>query len=440
MDCEKFEDAIMDELYGELDEVTSAAVRRHASTCAKCGDRLASLRATRKVLASAFVPVAAPASLEDRILAAAREATTSHVSAPPMRVLATGSVPESERAHGRVRRGGERRITHLVSVAGRWAMRPQTAMAAVFLLMIGSSVVLMRGRSMSPSAVVVTERGAPAETTTEGTGDKNELAAAPNAHGPDTPLAATAPAPVAAAAPKSDPAATPAASAAGALALNERQTEAKKAADDLDYKGRAATGGAAAGPAGESRSERELAMATPPAAPRPTRPAARAAEPSTPPAAPPPAQVAPGGSPPSTQTSVGGGASFADALAAYRGQRYADALRMFDALAAQGDSAAALWAARSERQASGCAAASSRFDRVAASSYGTTVGYDATLEAGRCYRQLGSFEAARGRFARLLTVPSHAPSAQAELDAMNPQRARQGAPPPAAKPSTAEGL
>jgi hypothetical protein len=30
MDCEKFESAMMDELYGELDEVTSAAVKRHA--------------------------------------------------------------------------------------------------------------------------------------------------------------------------------------------------------------------------------------------------------------------------------------------------------------------------------------------------------------------------------------------------------------------------
>ena len=102
MDCEKFEDALMDELYGELDEVTSAALRRHASGCARCAERLASLRATRRVVASsAFAQVAPPVDLEARIFAAAHEAR----KVVPIRS----------------------RMTRFVSIAGRWAMRPQTA-------------------------------------------------------------------------------------------------------------------------------------------------------------------------------------------------------------------------------------------------------------------------------------------------------------------------
>ena len=69
MDCEKFESAMMDELYGELDELTSAAVRRHMAGCARCAALLGGLRATRRL---ATIPlVDPPADLEDRILRAA---------------------------------------------------------------------------------------------------------------------------------------------------------------------------------------------------------------------------------------------------------------------------------------------------------------------------------------------------------------------------------
>src|SRR5579871_1978842 len=119
MDCEKFESAMMDELYGELDELTSAAAKRHIASCARCAARISGLRATRRV---ATVPlVDPPAGLEERILAAARDATT----VVPIR----------------------RRMAHAVSLAGSWAMRPQTAMAAVFLVMVGSSLLLLRGRT-----------------------------------------------------------------------------------------------------------------------------------------------------------------------------------------------------------------------------------------------------------------------------------------------------
>ena len=124
MDCEKFESLLIDELYGELDEVTSAAVRRHAAGCARCGALLSGLRATRKVAA---LPMEEPSvDLEDRILSAVRE----QQKVLPFRA----------------------RASSVLSRAGAWAMRPQTAMAAVFLLVIGTSFVLVQTRKQVSTA------------------------------------------------------------------------------------------------------------------------------------------------------------------------------------------------------------------------------------------------------------------------------------------------
>src|SRR5271170_328095 len=137
MDCDNVESAIMDELYGELDDVTSAAVKRHIAGCSRCTVLLDGLRATRKV--ATLELVAPPPDLERRILHATR---VDSATAP------------IERPFGRV-----------VSAAGGWAMRPQTAMAAVFLVMLGASVLLLRGRSSrapASSEMIVTEKGTPA--------------------------------------------------------------------------------------------------------------------------------------------------------------------------------------------------------------------------------------------------------------------------------------
>jgi TolA-binding protein len=137
MDCEKFESSMMDELYGELDELTSAAAKRHVGGCARCAARLDGLRATRRV---ATVPLVEPPSdLEERIRAAAEQAAASAPSRPGM--------------------------ARVISLAGSWAMRPQTAMAAVFLVMIGTSVLLLRGKSARApvsAEVTVIEQGSPA--------------------------------------------------------------------------------------------------------------------------------------------------------------------------------------------------------------------------------------------------------------------------------------
>ena len=137
MDCEKFESAMLDELYGELDELTSAAAKRHVAGCARCASRIGGLRATRRV---ASVPLVEPSGdLEERILAATER---TRVAIPP-----------------------RPRMAEMISLAGSWAMRPQTAMAAVFLVMIGTSVLLLRGKSARApvsAEVTVTEQGTPA--------------------------------------------------------------------------------------------------------------------------------------------------------------------------------------------------------------------------------------------------------------------------------------
>src|SRR5262245_58569226 len=167
MDCEKFEPLLLDELYEELDELTSAAVKRHVSGCARCAAVLSGYKATRRAVSIPLVPV--PAGLEERILAAAKEAQNV--------------VP--------IRSG----FSRVLSIAGSWAMRPQTAMAAVFLLMIGSSAVLLRSKR-GPSreaAVSVTVAGEPAPTSApvrEAFDDK----AAASAHGPSAPIVARPPA------------------------------------------------------------------------------------------------------------------------------------------------------------------------------------------------------------------------------------------------------
>ena len=61
-----------------------------------------------------------------------------------------------------------RRLSFAISLAGKWAMRPQTAMATVFLVMVGTSVLFIRGRpprAPASASVTVTEEGSPAPVT-----------------------------------------------------------------------------------------------------------------------------------------------------------------------------------------------------------------------------------------------------------------------------------
>ncbi len=134
MDCEKFDEHVMDALYGELPELTLAALRRHVESCARCGPAYASLKAAKE---SAGLPLEEPSSdLEQRILSAEK--------------AAYGRAP------------WHRKVVRAAAWAGSHAMRPQLAMAALFMFVIGSSLLLLRARPGTVAAPVsVDQQGAP---------------------------------------------------------------------------------------------------------------------------------------------------------------------------------------------------------------------------------------------------------------------------------------
>ncbi len=385
MDCDKFESVLMDELYGELDELTCAAVKRHMAACGRCAALFDGLRATRRV---ALMPVAAPSfDLEARILAAA-------YSTPVPVPL-------------------QRRAARALSVAGSWAMRPQTAMAAVFLVMIGTSGLLLRGKSSrapASAAMTVTEEGTPAPAAP---------ALEPHAFQPPAP-AASAPPSNAAAAPPMGP------SPAGGFALAPNGfaqpdwTEAKRSRPAA--KSVAGAQGLALPPPPsptESRTDNDISTARGTAGTR-----AEADEPTARRAAGPSAAASPifARSPDDgTAPEPSPAAPFDSALDAYRARRFTESGRAFDALS-PGDVNADLWAARSLRDGSGCRAAVARFDEVAERAPSSSPGWDAALEGARCYRLLGDVARARARLTPLLKVATFADRARVELSGLSGER------------------
>lgn len=346
MDCEKFESALIDELYGELDELTSAAAKRHIAGCARCAALISGFRATRRV---AVLPkVEPPEGLEQRILAA----TTSAKQVSPVGW----------------------RLARVVSLAGSWAMRPQTAMAAVFLVMIGTSVLLLRGKSSRAPAsaeMTVTEEGTPAPAAAPSATPTPESMAVPLrsavalARTPEKPTAAS---------PASTWAQPP---GADLIADDPRQkgTSKPSAAKAMDGVGslaqnaapsRGGSGpGAAAGPAPARRSVSQPMAET---------------------------ESAPLAPPPPTDSNVGA------ELSAARAAR--------DAAASQGGS---------------CPSAS-QFDEVARRATGTPVAWDALFEGALCYESAGDLNSARARLNALLGVDSYRVRAQGELDRLDQQQ------------------
>ncbi|MGK3991713.1 zf-HC2 domain-containing protein [Sorangium sp. So ce1024] len=133
MDCEKFDQHVMDALYDELDELTYAAMKRHMEGCARCASAFSGLRAARD---AGSLPIEEPSeTLEARILEAVEVAQKK----TPFR----------------------RKALRALAWAGSHAMRPQLAMAALFVLVIGSSLLLLRPKT-GVAPVRVTEWGQPA--------------------------------------------------------------------------------------------------------------------------------------------------------------------------------------------------------------------------------------------------------------------------------------
>lgn len=414
MDCEKFEPLLLDELYEELDEVTSAAVKRHVSGCARCGPILEGMRSTRR---RAVLPMLElPAGLEDRILSSVKEAQKV--------------VPIQSRA------------SRALSWAGSWAMRPQTAMAAVFLLMIGTSAFVIRSRHSSEraAAVSVTEQGMPAGQTAPADDHESlDSKAAAAAHGPNAPVPTTAP-PVAVT--------SPVASAAGAVALGSdplsgsigngagfvdgltggkgRGTKADEAfgsalaAGDDDAKDKSGANkeeaqGQRQEKKSEARANRDISNAAAPAGAPRTDDYAPHAQTIAPPA-------------PKSQLPADQQDGFSAGMAAYRSRNFAEATRQFDGAARSGDQNAALWAAKSVKDGNGgCGPATPRFEAVAQKSSGSWIGNEAQLEAARCQITTGQLDAARDKLTRLANVPSHAAPAQQALNELNQVASRREA-------------
>lgn len=168
MDCEKFDQHVMDALYDELDELTFAALKRHIEGCSRCAGVWAGLRATREV--GVLPIVEPPPDLEDRILDAV--------------AVAQKTVPF------------RKKLLRGLAWAGSHAMRPQLAMAALFFLVIGSSLLLLRARPGTVGPVQVSEVGSPTpEIAAEprGAAPPPAAVAAATAAAADSPLADNAP-------------------------------------------------------------------------------------------------------------------------------------------------------------------------------------------------------------------------------------------------------
>jgi hypothetical protein len=409
MDCEKFEPLLLDELYGELDEVTSAAVKRHVSGCARCASILNGMKSTRRL---AVLPtLELPDGLENRILASVKEAQKV--------------VPIQSRA------------ARALSWAGSWAMRPQTAMAAVFLLMIGTSAFVIRSRHSSEhaAAVSVTEQGMPAGQSAPADDHESlDSKAAAAAHGPNQPTPVTAP-PVVAAAPGG-----PVASAGGALAFGgdpmagtldgltagKGRVGANAKEDNSGALGSALVAGDDKNK-DEARAEKKSAPMQRGGGSAPPSDITNAAAPAGAPMAAADRDYAPRSqtiAPPATKSALDQQQQdgFSAGMAAYRSRNFAEATRQFDSAARSGDQNAALWAAKSVKDGNGgCSAAIPRFDAVTqrAGGSGSWVGSEAQLEAARCQIALGQLDAARDRLAKLTNVPSHAGPAQQALNDLN---------------------
>ena len=133
MDCERFDKVLLSLIYEELDELTDSAAQRHCAQCARCGNLERELRATTAIGMMALEPI--PKGFEQRLL----EAAVVEQKAQPLK----------------------NRLGRAVSVLAGYAMRPQAAMSAILLLMIGSALFLIRPEPGQYGSVQVTERGVP---------------------------------------------------------------------------------------------------------------------------------------------------------------------------------------------------------------------------------------------------------------------------------------
>jgi hypothetical protein len=339
MNCETFDDAVLDLLYGEGDAAVAAEARRHFSSCARCKKVFETLSSARADLSLEELPV--PAGLESRILTAAAEAR------PP-------------------RLGFWATVDRFITVAGALAMRPQVAMAALLLLMSGSSLLLLRARPAGPGSVVVTERGAPGAVVAA-----TAVTVAMDRQGtPET--------------------------------YADRAGKADKEKDRTGGPGEARGGDAAAVAAAAPAAPAEPEAAVP----MPTATAMPADAATTP--------VATGTIP----ESVASDPTFAAAMADYQAKRFDNALRTFDVVESGGGEAApmaALYAARSLRYGKGCSAALVRYETIPTKYPATPAAQEALWDNAACQKERGSTDRARQLYQALRKNPDSRQRAEQAL-------------------------
>jgi hypothetical protein len=343
VDCEKFDRIVLDLLYDELDELTSAAARRHMEHCTRCRGIGSGLRATREV--GVLPLVDAPEGLERRILEAEQRAT---------QLLPFG-----------------KRLGRGLSLLAGYAMRPQLSMAALLMLMIGSSLFFLHAQPGDREHVLVTERGVPES-------DNESLTAVVPKKASPVEAAPEAARTTARSAPRLE----------DAVARRDRAPEAK--------------------------ADRPMALQQEPAA----APVATA-------------EARGGGLPGlgaddkleegNADIASDSDASYDAAMSAYRDGRYSEAQRRFGEIANQaGEHAAnaALYEVQALRMVSGCPSAAPRFEDVH-TRYPGAVGNSAAWQAADCYRSLGELSRARQNYDELAADPDYkarASEAIAELD------------------------
>jgi hypothetical protein len=411
MDCEKFDQILIDALYDELDELTLAAAKRHADGCQHCQAAWSGLKATRKI--GVLPLVEAPAGLDVRILAAAREAQRN--------------VP------------WPKRVGRAISWAGGYAMRPQMAMAAVLVLMLGSSVLVLRAKpersGASTSRVSVTERGVPEQAAEELHPDKDLTLDGKLAKGTgfDDPSPGR---------------------------LGRRDEERSAASGSPNFAAPPPAVAMREGPMGnaeEQRAQKGGGEKTAASEPR-----ARSAQaPGDDLALNAPSEVgafdkekkldqmsnagALGGAPAATAApeATQQKDAFGAAMDLYQQGRYAEAEKAFRAVAASGSKnapTADLYAAKSSERALSCSAAAPKYMDVASRWKNTSPGFEAMYDAANCYKAMGDVDTAQKLYTTLMGVAGYrdrAESALADLKLAQRQVASKKAAPakPAAPPA-----
>lgn len=426
MDCERLDELAIDLVDPEGAEGLEPRARReadeHLASCTRCTALVERLQ--RGMKAAAQLPMEDVSSLlEARVLAAASAARP----AP--------SFP--------------RRVARAISTTGRWAMRPQVAMAAVLVVMVGTSVVLLRGGGLPSRRTKVTEEGTPVATLEL---PAQEPGGAPGIIGgekkPDPEPAKPKEAPPKVEATNIDGVADLpklAEKADKPAADDDTKTETKAKAKDLAKESEADETIAQAG--GGAKGGAPKAMAPPPAAAAPAAPPADyggmggaaegKAESSKKTAG---AAAGPMPAPTSTAapTTPPSAATYDDAMTAYKEARYPAAAKGFEASASAGikPSSSWLYAARSYRASGSCVQALPRFQKVVTGYGASPEAPYAALEGGQCAKATGDVATARTLFEKAKTSSVTQKQAEAELAALNAP-AQPPAKAKAAKPSSA---